>query len=200
MWGGMSISRKSKYELAERLLQAGFLNEREKDVLKKRLGLEGQEPSTLQEIGGQYNITRERVRQIGAAIVRKAKKFIPEEKYIASQLFQKTWEPKYLIKERRLIRRRAIIKRNRTIVRNKCKKLAGYIEEFAVTREGKDKINKLFKIFRIKFRRNKSLFEPDVVIQIKNLRQRWAEVRKGKPRLEVNPEKNKPATGLEQII
>jgi hypothetical protein len=162
-------------------LQVGFLKEREKDILKARLGLEGCEPCTLQEIGDKYGITRERVRQIGVAIVGKAKKILPEEKGLTRNLFIKAWEPKYLEKERRLIRRRAIIKRNRTIVRNKCKKLAGFIEEFSITREGKENISKLFKELRIKYRRNKSLFEPDVVTQLKNLRQRWAEVRKPKP-------------------
>lgn len=175
----MSVSKKNVLELANKLLQAGFLNEREKDVLKARLGLEGYSPCTLQEIGDKYGITRERVRQIGAAIVRRTKKFLPEEKIVAGKLFIKAWEPRYLEKERRLIRRRAIIKRNRTIVRNKCKKLAGFIDEFSITREGKDKVNKLFKELRIKYRRNKSLFEPDVVILLKDLRQRWREVRKG---------------------
>lgn len=177
----MSISKKARYELAERLLHADFLNEREKEILRLRLGLEGTEPFTLQEIGERYGLTRERVRQIGTAIIRKAKKFLPEERYIASKLFTKAWMPRYLIKERRLILRRAIIKRNRTIVRNRCKKLAVLIEEFAGTRIGKDKIAKLFKEMRIKYRRNKSLFEPDVVLQIKDLRRRWAEVKRTKP-------------------
>lgn len=177
----MSISKKARYELAERLLHADFLNEREKDILRLRLGLEANEPFTLQEIGTKYGLTRERVRQIGTAIVRKTKKFLPEEKYIASKLFVKAWAPKYLLKERRLIRRRAIIKRNRTIVRNRCKKLAGLIEEFASTRIGKDRIAKLFKELRIKYRRNKSLFEPDVVLLMKDLRHRWAEARRTKP-------------------
>lgn len=177
----MTIGKKAKYVLAGQLLQASFLNEREKDILKARLGLESREPATLQEIGDKYSITRERVRQIGAAIVRKTKKFLPEQRYLAKKLFEKTWEPKYLAKEHRLILRRAIIKRNRTIVRNKCRKLAGLIEEFSTTRTGKEKIAKLFKQLRIKFRRNKSLFEPDVVIELKSLRQRWREVRSRTP-------------------
>lgn len=177
----MSISRKAIYGLAERLLQVDFLNDREKDVLRLRIGLEGNEPCTLEEIGERYKITRERVRQIGVAVVRKAKKNLPEEKNITGKLFIKAWEPKYRAKERRLIRRRAVIKRNRTIVRNRCKKLGVLIEEFANTREGKDRIAKLFKEMRIKFRRNKSLFEPDVVLLMKDLRRRWSEVKKSKP-------------------
>ena len=40
------------------------LNEREKEILKLRFGLEGYEIHTLEEIGSAFNITRERVRQI----------------------------------------------------------------------------------------------------------------------------------------
>lgn len=174
------MSKKGILELANRLLQADFLKEREKDVIKMRLGLEGYPPCTLQEIGDKYGITRERVRQIGAAITRKTKKLLPEEKGYVRKLFVKAWEPKYLAKERRLVLRRAIIKRKRTIVRNKCKKLGSLIDEFSITREGKERIAKLFKELRIKYRKNKSLFEPDVVIQLKNLRQHWREVRKAK--------------------
>lgn len=177
----MSISKKAIYELANRLLQVDFLREREKDILRLRLGLEGCQPCTLQGIGDKYSITRERVRQIGEAVERKVKKFLPDQKALARKLFVKTWEPKYLQKERRLVVRRAIIKRNRTIVRNKCRNLEGLIEEFSVTKEGKEKINKLFRDLRIKYRRNKSLFEPDVVTKMKDLRQRWTEVRKPKP-------------------
>lgn len=196
----MSISKKARFDLANQLLQVDFLNEREKDILRMRLGLEGLEPCTLHEIGTKYNITRERIRQIGSAIIRKTKKYLPEKRPIAGKLFEKSWEPKYLKKERYLVQRRAIIKRNRTIVRNRVKKLAGYIEEFEVTKGGKEKIFKLFKILRLKFRRNKSLFEPDVIIQLKGLRQRWKEVRKAKPQLAPNPEQNKPTTEQGQII
>lgn len=177
----MTVSKKIKLDLAGKLLRADFLTEREKDVLKMRLGLEGYAPATLQKIGDKYQITRERARQIGSAIARKIKKFMPEEKIFAGQIFAKSWEPKYFVKERYLVRRRAVIKRNRTIVRNKSRKLAGYIEEYAVTKQGKQRISSLFKELRIKFRKNKSLFEPDVVIEIKNLRQCWKDIRKKKP-------------------
>jgi len=40
------------------------LNEREKEILKLRFGLDGYEIHTLEEIGSSFNITRERVRQI----------------------------------------------------------------------------------------------------------------------------------------
>jgi RNA polymerase primary sigma factor len=40
------------------------LDERERTVVRLRFGLEGQETRTLQEIGDQLGISRERVRQI----------------------------------------------------------------------------------------------------------------------------------------
>lgn len=44
---------------------------RAKDILIKRFGLDGQGTRTLQELGNEYNITRERVRQIEAKALRK---------------------------------------------------------------------------------------------------------------------------------
>lgn len=40
------------------------LTEREADVLRRRFGLTGKPPETLEEIGRQYRVTRERIRQI----------------------------------------------------------------------------------------------------------------------------------------
>jgi RNA polymerase primary sigma factor len=40
------------------------LEERERDVIRMRFGLDGEEPRTLQEIGSRLQLTRERVRQI----------------------------------------------------------------------------------------------------------------------------------------
>lgn len=176
----MIVSKKARYDFAKKLLDVDFLNEREKDIMIIRLGLNGNEPGTLQGIGEKYNISRERVRQIGTAIIRKAKKHLPEEKTIANKLFVKAWEPKYLVKERRVNRRRSAIKRNKTLIKYKCKKLANMINEFSTTRDGKDNIKKLFKELRIKYRKNKSLFEPALVNEIKSLRQTFSLARKNK--------------------
>lgn len=40
------------------------LTDREKEVLIKRFGLDGSEPMTLEEVGREMNVTRERIRQI----------------------------------------------------------------------------------------------------------------------------------------
>jgi RNA polymerase primary sigma factor len=58
-------------ELAETTLQRealrsllGALSERERMVLELRYGLDGQQPRTLDEVGREFKVTRERIRQI----------------------------------------------------------------------------------------------------------------------------------------
>lgn len=50
-----------------------ILNERERDVIIKRFGLNGENPMTLEDIGKIYGITRERIRQIESRAMRKLK-------------------------------------------------------------------------------------------------------------------------------
>jgi len=49
------------------------LNEKERDVVKRRFGLETDKKNTLEEIGKHYGITRERVRQIENLSIKKLK-------------------------------------------------------------------------------------------------------------------------------
>ena len=49
----------------------GSLNEREQKVLKLRFGLEDGRARTLQEVGKEFDVTRERIRQIEAKALRK---------------------------------------------------------------------------------------------------------------------------------
>ena len=47
------------------------LTKREETILKMRFGLEDGKPKTLEEVGKEFNITRERIRQIEAKAIRK---------------------------------------------------------------------------------------------------------------------------------
>ena len=49
------------------------LSSKEREILVRRFGLEGQNRQTLEQIGKSFDITRERIRQIQSAIVRKIK-------------------------------------------------------------------------------------------------------------------------------
>lgn len=51
----------------------GTLSEREAKVLKMRFGLDGYKPMTLEDVGREFGVTRERVRQIEAKALRKLK-------------------------------------------------------------------------------------------------------------------------------
>jgi RNA polymerase sigma factor (sigma-70 family) len=64
-------SVQSPYDVAARAMlpQAvdqllGVLDDREREILKKRLGLEGGTERTLEDVGAEMSLTRERIRQI----------------------------------------------------------------------------------------------------------------------------------------
>ena len=50
------------------------LTEREKDVIALRYGLSTSQPYTLEEVGGMFNLSRERVRQIQSKAMRKLRR------------------------------------------------------------------------------------------------------------------------------
>lgn len=50
-----------------------LLDEKSKDIIIRRFGLNGQEPMTLEEIGKIYNLTKERIRQIEIKTLKKLK-------------------------------------------------------------------------------------------------------------------------------
>jgi len=73
-------SQPSPYDTASRqLLKENIdevldsLSEREAKVLKMRFGLDGYRPMTLEEVGKEFGVTRERIRQIEAKALRKLK-------------------------------------------------------------------------------------------------------------------------------
>ena len=64
-----NINKEAKNQIITEVLNT--LNEREKDILIKRFGLLGTLPKTQEEVGDEFNITRERIRQIETKALRK---------------------------------------------------------------------------------------------------------------------------------
>lgn len=64
-------SKKLLKDNLEEVLSA--LSEREAKVLRMRFGLNGKRPMTLEEVGKEFGVTRERIRQIEAKALRKLK-------------------------------------------------------------------------------------------------------------------------------
>ena len=61
---------------ARKVLEKSFdeLRPKEKEVLKLRFGWEGEPPKTLQEVGDEIGVTRERIRQIESKSLKKLKR------------------------------------------------------------------------------------------------------------------------------
>lgn len=57
----------------------GHLKPREMQIISKRFGLDGERPLTLKQIGADYDISRERVRQIEEVSLRKLKKIMKKK-------------------------------------------------------------------------------------------------------------------------
>ena len=63
-------------ELEELILQClDNLTDKEKSVIKMRFGFNGEEPMTLEAVGNQLGVTRERIRQIEAKSIRKLRNY-----------------------------------------------------------------------------------------------------------------------------
>ncbi|HEX7034815.1 MAG TPA: RNA polymerase sigma factor RpoS [Pseudomonadales bacterium] len=69
----------------ERLL--GTLSERHQEVLARRFGLRGYEPATLEEVGEEVGLTRERVRQIQSEALKRLRRSFEAEGLDPRQLF-----------------------------------------------------------------------------------------------------------------
>ena len=65
------------------------LSEKEKDLIIKRYGLNGSPPKTLEELGKDYNLSRERIRQITDKALRKLHHPL-NSRYLINLFYQKT--------------------------------------------------------------------------------------------------------------
>lgn len=64
-----SINNRLNTELLEMLNE--YFKPKEVKIITRRYGLDGNKPETLENIGKDYNVTRERIRQIEAKVIRK---------------------------------------------------------------------------------------------------------------------------------
>ena len=60
------------------------LNERERKIILKRFGLDGGKPKTLQEVGIQFGVTRERIRQLQNLTLAKMRLALTQKEELAS--------------------------------------------------------------------------------------------------------------------
>ncbi len=64
-------------ERVDKLLS--YVDERSRDILILRFGLKGEQPKTLEDTAKQFNITRERVRQIESAALIKIRQYLKQQ-------------------------------------------------------------------------------------------------------------------------
>jgi len=64
------------------------LNEKQCAVVERRFGLHGHDISTLEEVGNEIGVTRERVRQIQIEALRRLRKILDREGFSVDNLFQ----------------------------------------------------------------------------------------------------------------
>ncbi|MEO3875910.1 sigma-70 family RNA polymerase sigma factor [Nonomuraea sp. B12E4] len=55
------------------------LSDKEADILRRHLGLDGDEPQTLDQIGSHYGVTRERIRQLEVKALEQIRRRLPKE-------------------------------------------------------------------------------------------------------------------------
>ncbi|MGE0485729.1 MAG: RNA polymerase sigma factor RpoS [Gammaproteobacteria bacterium] len=63
------------------------LNDKQRAVVERRFGLNGQEIATLEEVGSEIGVTRERVRQIQIEALKRLRKILEREGFSVEQLF-----------------------------------------------------------------------------------------------------------------
>ncbi|MBE1300115.1 MAG: RNA polymerase sigma factor RpoS [Alteromonadaceae bacterium] len=67
----------------------GELNPKQREVLARRFGLLGYEPSTLEDVGAEIGLTRERVRQIQVEALRRLREILSQQGLNLEALFNK---------------------------------------------------------------------------------------------------------------
>lgn len=73
-----SVAQSEEFKVVLRMLES--IDERDARVLRLRFGLEGKEPLTLKQIGEEVGLTRERVRQIEVAALRRLQQQLNDDR------------------------------------------------------------------------------------------------------------------------
>ena len=71
------VNRRQRQLIGEIL---GQLDDREKDIIVYRYGLQQEEPQTLEQVGQHFGVTKERIRQIEARALKKLRRIAEEER------------------------------------------------------------------------------------------------------------------------
>jgi RNA polymerase nonessential primary-like sigma factor len=66
----------------------GQLNDKQREVVERRFGLHGHTVSTLEEVGQEIGVTRERVRQIQMDALRRLKKILENDGFSIDALLK----------------------------------------------------------------------------------------------------------------
>lgn len=64
------------------------MTQRELYVVARRFGLDGREPATLQEVGDELHVSRERIRQIEAKALRKSRSAVTRNNFSLSDFIE----------------------------------------------------------------------------------------------------------------
>ena len=75
----------AKNHLDDWLMQ---LNDKQREVVERRFGLHGHEVSTLEEVGSEIGVTRERVRQIQIEALKRLREILERDGYSTEALFK----------------------------------------------------------------------------------------------------------------
>ena len=110
----------------------GCLKPKEADILKQRYGIEDGKSKSLQEIGNQYNLTRERIRQIEYKALQKLKKQHYKNELKLNKIIQNQNE---LISNREIQHRRTPLKN--LLNDNECKRKIIFFRRYPVFNDTK---------------------------------------------------------------
>jgi len=66
------------------------LNDKQREVVERRFGLHGHEVATLEEVGNEIGVTRERVRQIQIEALKRLREILEHDGYSLDALFKET--------------------------------------------------------------------------------------------------------------